>query len=172
MKNYVKEGQKLPLFGIGPYLISGLGVLTLIGILMSGNILRSGILEGIWVWVFRAVGIILIILGILIWFIGAVRSGMDECITENRLKTSGIYAWVRNPMYSGWWIMITGISLLWHNLWLLVLPFVNWGIMTIVLKNTEEKWLQDLYGEGYITYKKRVNRCIPWNSGVKETACK
>ncbi len=94
MKNYVKEGQKLPLFGIGPYLISGLGVLTLIGILMSGNILRSGILEGIWVWVFRAVGIILIILGILIWFIGAVRSGMDECITENRLKTSGIYAWV------------------------------------------------------------------------------
>ena len=24
MKNYVKEGQKLPLFGIGPYLITGI----------------------------------------------------------------------------------------------------------------------------------------------------
>ncbi len=31
MKNYVKEGQKLPMFGIGPYLIAGMGVITLIG---------------------------------------------------------------------------------------------------------------------------------------------
>ena len=26
----------------------------------------------------------------------------------------------------------------------------------------KEKWLQDLYGEEYASYKKRVNRCIPW----------
>jgi len=41
---------------------------------------------------------------VLIWFIGAVRSDMDDHIESNKLKTSGIYAWVRNPMYSGWWI--------------------------------------------------------------------
>lgn len=40
--------------------------------------------------------------------------------------------------------------------------FVGWIIMTIVLKNTEEKWLLDLYGKEYADYKKRVNRCIPW----------
>ena len=27
---------------------------------------------------------------------------MDENIMENHLKTNGIYAWVRIPMYSGW----------------------------------------------------------------------
>ncbi len=35
-------------------------------------------------------------------------------------------------------------------------------IMTIVLINTEEKWLLDLYGNEYADYKKRVNRLIPW----------
>ena len=51
---------------------------------------------------------------------------------------------------------------MWHN-WLLVpMILVDWIIMTIVLKNTEEKWLLDLYGEEYAEYKEHVNRCIPW----------
>lgn len=33
--------------------------------------------------------------------------------------------------------------------------------MTIILKNTEEKWLYALYGEKYKEYCKKVNRCIP-----------
>ena len=51
---------------------------------------------------------------------------------------------------------------MWHNVWLLASPLINWGIMTVVLKNTEEKWLLDLYGNEYAEYKKRVNRCISW----------
>ena len=162
MKNYTKEGQKLPIFGIGPYLIIALGLLTLVGIILSGNVLSSGLLKGSWAWIFRTAGVAFIILGIAIWFIGAVRSDMDACITENKLKTDGIYAWVRNPMYSGWWILIAGISLMWHNAWLLIIPVINWMIMSIVLINTEEKWLLDLYGTEYEKYKKQVNRCIPW----------
>ena len=34
LKNYTKEGQKLPLFGIGPYLIYGIGLLTAIFIVL------------------------------------------------------------------------------------------------------------------------------------------
>ena len=30
------------------------------------------------------------------------------------------------------------------------------------IKNGQEKWLLDLYGEEYANYKGRVNRCIPW----------
>ena len=92
---------------------------------------------------------------------GAVRSGMDDNIAENRLKADGIYAWVRNPMYSGWWMVLSGVSLMWHNAALLVTIPINWGIMTIALKNTEEKWLLKLYGQEYRDYCKRVNRCLP-----------
>lgn len=162
LKNYVKKGQKLPLFGVGPYLIYGIGLFTALVIVLFGYILKIGILDGIWVWVFRSIGGVLMILGAVIWYIGALRSGMDESITENKLKTTGIYSWVRNPMYSGWWIALTGISLMWHNIFLIPVFFLNWAIITLVLINTEEKWLLNLYGEEYSNYKKRVNRCIPW----------
>jgi len=65
-------------------------------------------------------------------------------------------------MYSGWWFVITGISLMWANATLLAVIPLNWLIMTISLQRTEEKWLLDLYGQDYANYKKRVNRCIPW----------
>lgn len=162
LKNYNKDGQKLPLFGIGPYMIFGMGLVTLIGIILFGYVFKIGILEMPWIMVFRITGALLIVLGIFIWFIGAVRSDMDDHIESNKLKTSGIYAWVRNPMYSGWWIAFAGITFMWHNIWMLVLPVINWIIMTIALINSEEKWLLDLYGAEYETYKTKVNRCIPW----------
>ena len=162
LKNYSKEGQKLPMFGIGPYLIYGVAFLNAVVIVLTSYVFKVGILEDIWVWIFRIVGGIVIILGIVIWFIGAMRSGMDENITENKLKTDGIYSWVRNPMYTGCWFIMIGISFMWHNYWMLPMILIDWVIFTIVLKNTEEKWLLDVYGQDYEDYKKRVNRCIPW----------
>ena len=163
LKNFTKEGQKLLLFGVGPYLIYGIGLLNLIGIILFGYVFKTGTLTGIWIPVFRIVGGIFVVLGLAIWYIGALKSDMDESITENKLKTDGIYAWVRNPMYSGWWFLLTGICLMWHNIFITTVAiFGDWLIMTIVIKNTEEKWLSDLYGAEYEAYKKRVNRCIPW----------
>ena len=48
------------------------------------------------------------------------------------------------------------------NLWLLVLPFIFWGLMAFMMKRTEEKWLHNLYGAEYDAYCKRVNRTWPW----------
>lgn len=162
MKNYIREGQKLPLYGIGPYLVCGMAALVLVGILLSLGVLKSGFVGGAWTAVFIAAGCVFIIAGAAVWFISALRSDMDNIIAENRLKTDGIYAWVRNPMYSGFMLMLAGIVLLCHNLWLLIIPFINWVIMTIVLKNTEEKWLSELFGRDYSEYCGRVNRCWPW----------
>ena len=162
VKNYMKEGQKLPIYGVGPYITIGMFILTAIVVILIEYVFPCGILEGIWVWIFRITGGVLIVTGMLVWFIGAIRSDMDKNITENILKTDGIYGWVRNPMYSGWWLIITGTSFMWHNVWMLAMIIVNWTIMTVALKNTEEKWLKDLYGQEYEEYLKRVNRCIPW----------
>lgn len=162
LKNYVKEGQKLPMFGIGPYLIYGIAVLHALVIYLTSYVLKAGIMQGGWSNLYKVAGIILGVLGILVWFIGAIKSGMDKNITENILKTDGIYAWVRNPMYSGIWLLIIGISFMWHNIYILPILLVDWMIITDVLKNTEEKWLLDLYGEEYKKYKGKVNRIIPW----------
>jgi len=161
MKNYIREGQKLPLYGVGPSIVYGMAAMTISGIILCVYVLKIGILDDPWIWIFRIIGGILMAPGLVIWYIGALRSGMDDSIAENRLKTDGIYAWVRNPMYSGIWMLLSGISLMWHNAALLAIIPINWGIMTIALKNTEEKWLLDLYGQEYRNYCERVNRCLP-----------
>ena len=162
MKDYVKAGQKLPLYGVGPMIVFGMGMVTAIGIILFAYVLKIGVLETPWALLCRIAGMLLIVLGLIVWFIGALRSDMDASIAENRLQTSGIYAWVRNPMYSGWWMLFAGLCLEWHNAWALLTIPVNWVILTVALKLTEEKWLLDLYGQDYADYMKRVNRCIPW----------
>ncbi len=161
----MKKEEHLPIFGIGPFLVAGMAIIAAVAIVVFYYVFSNGTLSGFTAMLMRVVGIILTITGIIIWFIGALRSDMDENIKENHLKTNGIYAWVRNPMYSGLWILFSGISLLWHNVWLIPVIFINWCIMTVVLKNTEEKWLRDLYGQEYEDYCKRVNRCIPFKRG-------
>ena len=162
LKNFSKEGQKLPMFGVGPYLIYGIAFLNALVIILFHYVFRLGILPEPWTLIFRIAGGVIIALGICIWYIGAMRSGMDENITGNKLKTDGIYSWVRNPMYTGCWFITIGITFMWHNYFVLFMIPVDWLILTVVLINTEEKWLFEVYGDEYAEYKKRVNRCIPW----------
>ena len=131
-------------------------------IILTHYVFKIGILSGPWVEIFRIAGGVIIVLGICIWYIGAMRSGMDENITENKLKTDVIYSWVRNPMYTGCWFIMIGITFMWHNYFVLLMIPIDWFILTVVLINTEEKWLLKVYGDEYAEYKKRVNRCIPW----------
>ena len=161
LKNYIKEDQKLPLFGVGPHIVVAMAAVTIIGIVLFGYVFKIGNVDKPWSVIFRTAGVILIIAGIVIWLISAFCSGMDESITENKLKTDGIYALTRNPMYNGWWLMISGITIMWGNAFMLILPFVNRLIMTVILINTEEKWLSELYGDEYSEYKRKVKRFIP-----------
>ncbi len=162
LKNYMKEGQKLPIFGIGPQLMLGIALLTALAVIGCNYIYPVGILEGNWIIFFRILGSLFVIPGLLIWFAGAIGSDIDNRIANNKLKTDGIFARVRNPVYSGLWFAIGGVSFFWHNYLMLLVFVINWIIMTVVVRRTEEKWLQDLYKEEYLSYKKRVNRFIPW----------
>ncbi len=64
--------------------------------------------------------------------------------------------------YTGWMFICIGASLFACNLWLLVLPFIFWGLMALMMSLTEEKWLRDRYGAEYDAYRERVNRTWPW----------
>jgi protein-S-isoprenylcysteine O-methyltransferase Ste14 len=55
---------------------------------------------------------------------------------------------------------------------LFIAPVLGWAFMTIVLKLSEEKWLENLYGDEYVRYCKRVNRCIPWFAKKREKVTK
>ncbi len=154
--------EHLPVFGVGPLCGVSMLLFFIVGVLLD----RFGYLDSGRVAVLCipliVLGVVFIALGIFIWIQAVIVTKIDKAIVDNQLVTDGIYAWVRNPIYSAIAIALTGLALLFSNLWLLVLPFVFWLDITIFMKNTEEKWLTEQFGQDYLDYCKQVNRCIPW----------
>lgn len=154
--------EHLPVFGVGPIYGAVLVLMTAAGILLSA----AGYLPVASVPFFRrpmmAAGILLLVLGALFWWSAVFQARVDDHIKNNTLATEGVYAWVRNPIYSAFLMACTGALLLADNLWLLVLPVPFWAFLTALMKCTEEKWLLKLHGQEYLDYCSRVNRCIPW----------
>ena len=108
------------------------------------------------------VGLLFILSGLLIYFL-AIKAKITSSIKENTLVTHGVYSVARNPIYSAWLFICTGALFLYGNPYLaLTLFLIFWLSLTILMKCTEEKWLTKLYGESYLEYCKRVNRCLPW----------
>lgn len=156
----MKEQEHLPEYGVGPVYVAIIIIVTLIGILLSAfRIIHVGNAE-ILRLPFIVLGIALIIAGIIIFVYAQIDLG--DHIRKNKLVTTGIYAYVRNPIYTSFLMVCTGAVLIANDVWLCILPFLYWLFLTVLIKHTEEKWLHDLYGEQYDAYCRQVNRCIPW----------
>lgn len=154
--------KHLPLMGVGPLYVVIIILFTVSGILASELKIIGKITYSYFYIPIFVIGIVFIALGVVIWYSANFQSKLDENIKNNKLITTGIYAYVRNPIYSAFLMICTGALLLSNNVWLLILPIIYWAFLTILMKFTEEKWLKNLYGSEYIEYCKKVNRCIPF----------
>ena len=78
----------------------------------------------------------------------------------NRLVTSGIYKYTRNPMYVGMNSFLLGLILVLKNplniFFLIIFFFVVRNMF--VLK--EEVQMEETFGEDYLTYKRKVRRWL------------
>ena len=156
------EKGHLPILGVGPLYVITIILMTVISIILSTTRMIPIITFTNIRWIFVLIGILCFIIGITLWLKAVIIDRLDAHIIKNELVTTGVYAYVRNPVYSAFMFVCTGVLLIYGNLVLLVLPIIYWGFMTVLMKLTEEKWLEDLYGQEYIQYLQRVNRCIPW----------
>ena len=152
----------LPILGVGPLYVITIVLITIISIIFSATRFIPVITFTNMRWIFILIGILCFIIGITLWLKAVIIDRLDAHIIKNELVTTGVYAYVRNPVYSAFMFVCTGVLLIYGNLVLLVLPIIYWGFMTVLMKLTEEKWLEDLYGKEYVQYRQRVNRCIPW----------
>ncbi|MBF1094841.1 MAG: isoprenylcysteine carboxylmethyltransferase family protein [Solobacterium sp.] len=152
----------LPILGVGPLYVVTIILMTIISITLSATGIIPVITFANFQWIFILIGILCFIIGITLWLKAVIIDRLDAHIIKNELVTTGVYAYVRNPVYSAFMFVCTGVLLIYGNLVLLVLPIIYWGFMTVLMKLTEEKWLEDLYGKEYVQYRQCVNRCIPW----------
>ena len=153
---------KMPTFGVGPIYVITCFILTIValclhlkGYLYQGDLSKGKIF-------FIIAGILLILLGIYLWVQAVIVQKINKKVKEKKLITRGIYSIVRNPIYSAFLFIFTGLLLLTANYILLILPFIFWAFLTILMKNTEEKWLKNEFGQEYEIYLNEVNRVLPW----------
>ncbi len=159
---HMKNEEHLPIYGVGPLYVFVITVLTLAAVLMRNMpFFSSGKLSVLRIPLLIA-GVVSVAAGIALWIYAVPISKIDVGIKENRLVTTGAYALVRNPIYSAAMLVCTGVILLVGNACFFLLPLFSWLFMTVLMKATEEKWLEDLYGAEYRDYCRRVNRCWPW----------
>jgi len=130
----------------------------LTGLLLSQSVLQSRLLKGGFKDLFYLIGFLLMVVAARL---SGVKSFISTSIQTSELKTTGIYARTRNPIYFSWWLSGIGITLTLHNMWLLILIPIQWVLLTVVIRITDEKWLYELHGEAYKDYCARVNRWIP-----------
>ncbi len=80
-----------------------------------------------------------------------------------RLVTSGPYAYVRNPMLVGVFVIMFGLGILFRSV-SLVFIFTPLFILLNVLElwAIEEPELEKRLGQQYVEYKKKVPMFIPW----------
>ena len=155
------DENHLPVFGVGPYLVLIIGIITIISSIFSYYHLIPIYKINELNMVFLILGILFIVLGIIFWISAVVVSKIDREVENNNLVTTGIYAYVRHPIYSAFFYIAVGLILISQNIILFVLPIIFWVFLTVAMIKTEEKWLIDKYGNEYINYSKKVNRFIP-----------
>jgi len=88
-------------------------------------------------------------------------SAVLEVKEEQKLIQTGIYKYIRHPMYSQSWLWVILQGIVAANSFVLIFGIVTWGFMYFTRINAEEKMLIDEFGDKYIEYMKTTGRLIP-----------
>lgn len=113
-------------------------------------------------------GAILVLTGCLIrsWAAGYLFKG-------KRVAVGGPYAYVRNPLYLGSFLIGTGFcAVLWHRplplsamlVWAAF--FLGFGVVYPAKSKAEERELEKSLGEPYLQYRAQVPAYLPWRGKV------
>jgi protein-S-isoprenylcysteine O-methyltransferase Ste14 len=92
---------------------------------------------------------------------GISTSQQVKLLDDHQLVQSGPYAFVRHPMYFGWWVAMFGLTLL-YPVWMVFLLFVFSVISFAGRARREEAVLAERFGDQWTAYKKHTKRLIPF----------
>ena len=81
---------------------------------------------------------------------------------RHTLVTTGVYAVVRHPMYSGFWLMALAQALLLPNWIAGPAGLIGFGILFFGRVGREEDMLIGAFGDEYRAYMRQTTRVIPW----------
>lgn len=123
-------------------------------------LLAHGVMEATnWV-----LGFVLIVLGEAIRLAGVAAAGTvtrRRSRTVQRLVTYGIFAWMRNPLYVGNFLIWIGFTVISGVLWFIPIAVLLFAVEYTLIVRYEEGVLESIFGGEYLRYKDITPRWIP-----------
>ena len=137
IKRCVMSKKELPTFGVGPVYVITCLIATLAGLILN----KTGYLKGGNIdfpnYIMITIGSSLVVIGITLWIYAVIIQKITKEIKKGELVTTGVYSIVRNPIYSAFLLVFTGVLITAHNLYLLILPILYYLFLTILMRKTE-----------------------------------
>lgn len=88
------------------------------------------------------------------------RIGVDPT-ARTRLVTSGLFAWVRNPIFSMMIVVSVGLALACSTPFSLALPVLLTVGLEIQIRLVEEPYLRHVHGDAWLAWARRTGRLVP-----------
>lgn len=111
-----------------------------------------------------AVGLLLVVAGEAIRLAGVAAAGTTtrrRSRAVQRLVTYGAFAWSRNPLYNGNFLIWIGFGVISGLLWFLPIAAAIFALEYSLIVRYEEGVLESTFGDEYLAYKRRTPRWIP-----------
>ena len=136
-------------------------------ILVFSNFLSSKKVDVVLIPNQTLVSILILLIGILILIVPVSKFIKSKTTIDpikfkkvNKLVTSGIYKYSRNPMYLGLLLIVISSSILYLNIYSVMTPiFFYYWINRFQIKR-EEIFLTEKFGKEYVLYMTRTRRWI------------
>jgi len=108
-------------------------------------------------------GLLLIVLGCLLAYggmrsFGRVATAVNPYAPSTTLATTGVYAYLRNPMYLGLGLIVGGLGIALASDWMLVMLVAAALTIHFGVVKREERYLTAKFGEAYVRYRAAVPR--------------
>lgn len=113
--------------------------------------------------VLQITGWVLVVTGLVVMALYIFNTGLRWLIIhdkEQKLVQNGIHRYVRHPLYSGTFLLIWGLWLVFPSWGLLIMNIII-TIYTLIAIHFEEQKLVSEFGETYINYKKTTPMIMP-----------
>ena len=113
--------------------------------------------------VLQITGWVLVVTGLVVMALYIFNTGLRWLIIhdkEQKLVQNGIHRYVRHPLYSGTFLLIWGLWLVFPSWGLLIMNIII-TIYTLIAIRFEEQKLVSEFGETYINYKKTTPMIMP-----------
>ena len=110
--------------------------------------------------VILSIGIVVIINPVVKFIKSKTTVNPVEFKNVEKLVTSGIYKYSRNPMYLGMIIIIISTTVYYLNFYSLLTPFIFYFWINRFQIKREEVFLEEKFGQEYLSYKTKTRRWI------------